>query len=346
MKFLAFVLLVVVVACGGQTDANDQSRLQEAQPASTSLSDPVVDQLITADQKTAWDSFIAGSKSEFPTSSLEIVGQSVIGIRAKSGDCSNFPSTPAEIQIFGWEVSAFVPLSTLEIDGYGEDSDWVQFIDLTNDGTEELVIQILCYESFAYVYSVGPQGVFKLAEASYLLDGMLMRYEQTCEPSCAEGGVNYYRLEWNGEEFTEVLTERELPNVAGSNFSGRDLSSFNMAGWDFTGADLNGANLRGANLAGANLTRVNLASADLAGANLSGATLTDADLYSANFPDANLEGADLRGAQMLYTNLSRANLLGANLAGVDLTNVELTGATMPDGSLFVAEPWSEDDYVD
>jgi hypothetical protein len=282
--------------------------------------------------------FYVSISSEYPSSSLQIIGDSIIGFRAKYGDCSNFPHTLGDVQIFKWEYSAFVPIGNLEIEGPGEDSDWIQFLDVTDDGTPELIVQVFCYEFFTSVYSVGSQGIFELAQASYLRDGVLKKYVESCEPTCAEGGTEYYELVWNGLTFDEVLTDKDLPNVAGGNYAGKDLSSYNMSEWDWTGADLNGSNLRGANLTNSNLSGANLSDADLTGANLSGANLSGAKLGDANFSNANLEGADLRGAYTFFTNFSGANLLRSNIVGVNLAKTNLDGATMPDGSLFVPDP--------
>lgn len=339
MRHLCILALIGIVACGGNSTSTNPFPSQPLAENSTVASEvPPSEIEITPEIQTAWDGFVSKASVEYPTSSLQIIGKSIVGFRAKYGDCTSFPSTPGEVQIFEWQFGAFVPIGTLAIEGAGEDADWIQFIDVTVDGIPELIVQVFCYEFFTSVYSVGSQGVFKVAEGSYLKDGILMKYVESCEPTCAEGGTEYYELVWNGLTFDEVLTDRDMPNVAGGNYAGKDLSSFNMSEWDWTGADLSGSNLRGANLTNSNLSGANLSEADLTGANLSGANLSGAKLGDANFSNANLEGADLRGAFTLFTNFSGANLLRSNIVGVNLEKANLSGATMPDGSLFVPDP--------
>lgn len=338
MLRLRILFLLALMACGSNSQSSD---IPDSEPSTDKgtlapITTPVIE--LTNQIQDAWNGFTSQSSSEYPSSSLQIIGDSIIGFRAKYGDCSNFPHTLGDVQIFKWEYSAFVPIGNLEIEGPGEDSDWIQFLDVTEDGIPELIVQVFCYEYFTSVYSVGSQGIFELAQASYLRDGVLKKYVESCEPTCAEGGTEYYELVWNGLTFDEVLTDKDLPNVAGGNYAGKDLSSYNMSEWDWTGADLNGSNLRGANLTNSNLSGANLSDADLTGANLSGANLSGAKLGDANFSNANLEGADLRGAYTFFTNFSGANLLRSNIVGVNLAKANLYGATMPDGSLFVPDP--------
>ena len=339
MRHLCILALIGIVACGGNSTSTNPFPSQPLAENSTVASEvPPSEIEITPEIQTAWDGFVSKASVEYPTSSLQIIGDSIVGFRAKYGECLYFPHTLGEVQIFKWEYSAFVPIGTLAIEGYGEDADWVQFIDVTEDEIPELIVQVFCYEYFTSVYSVGSQGIFELVQANYLRDGVLKRYEELCRPDCASGAVNYYQLVWNGRTFDEILIEKQLPYVVGRDFAGQDLSGWDMEGWDLTDADLNVANLLGSNLQGANLSSANLASADLREANLINANLTNAELYSANFSGANLEGADLRGADMLYTDLSGSNLRGADLTGVYLDTTDLAGATMPDGSIFIPGP--------
>lgn len=338
MLRLRILVLLALMACGSNSQSSDIPNSEPSTDKGTlaPITTPVIE--LTNQIQDAWNGFTSQSSSEYPSSSLQIIGDSIVGFRAKYGECLDFPHTLGEVQLFKWEYSAFVPIGTIAIEGYGEDADWVQFIDVTEDGIPELIVQVFCYESFTSVYSVGSQGIFELVQASYLRDGVLKRYEELCRPDCASGAVNYYQLVWNGRTFDEILIEKQLPYVVGRDFAGQDLSGWDMEGWDLTGADLTVANLLGSNLQGANLSSANLASADLREANLINANLTNAELYSANFSGANLEGADLRGADMLYTDLSGSNLRGANLTGVYLDTTDLTGATMPDGSIFIPGP--------
>jgi hypothetical protein len=338
MLRLRILVLLVLVACGSNSKSSDIPNSEPSTDKDTQAPTPTPIIELTNQIQDAWIGFTSQSSSEYPSSSLQIIGDSIVGFRAKYGECSAFPYTLGEVQIFKWEYSAFIPLGNLKIEGSGEDSDWIQFLDVTDDGPPELVVQIFCEEYFTSVYSVGSQGIFELVQASYLRDGVLKRYEELCRPDCASGAVNYYQLVWNGRTFDEILIEKQLPYVVGRDFAGQDLSGWDMAGWDLSGADLNVANLLGSNLQGANLSGVNLSAADLTGANLSGANLSDANLGDANLSDANLEGADLRGAMTMFTNLSGANLQGANLTGVYLDATDLTGATMPDGSIFIPGP--------
>ena len=338
MLRLRILVLLVLVACGSNSKSSDIPNSEPSTDKDTQAQTPTPIIELTNQIQDAWIGFTSQSSSEYPSSSLQIIGDSIVGFRAKYGECSAFPYTLGEVQIFKWEYSAFIPLGNLKIEGSGEDSDWIQFLDVTDDGPPELVVQIFCEEYFTSVYSVGSQGIFELVQASYLRDGVLKRYEELCRPDCASGAVNYYQLVWNGRTFDEILIEKQLPYVVGRDFAGQDLSGWDMAGWDLSGAALNVANLLGSNLQGANLSGVNLSAADLTGANLSGANLSDANLGDANLSDANLEGADLRGAMTMFTNLSGANLQGANLTGVYLDATDLTGATMPDGSIFIPGP--------
>ena len=293
MLRLRILVLLALMACGSNSQSSDIPNSEPSTDKGTlaPITTPVIE--LTNQIQDAWNGFTSQSSSEYPSSSLQIIGDSIIGFRGKYGDCSYFPHTLGEVQIFKWEYSAFVPIGTLAIEGYEEDADWVQFIDVTEDGIPELIVQVFCYEYFTSVYSVGSQGIFELAQASYLRDGVLKKYVESCEPTCAEGGTEYYELVWNGLTFDEVLTDKDLPNVAGGNYADKDLSSYNMSEWDWTGADLNGSNLRGANLTNSNLSGANLSDADLTGANME----------------------------------------GANLTGANLTNADLEGATMPDGSI-------------
>lgn len=285
-----------------------------------------------------WTELSRSQVRRLPFSEIANIGSSTIGVLARPGDCLDDPTQRGEIQIYEWIDGEFRLIETMDIFGSDGSDAFISFIDVTNDEVPELVIEQLCQEFVADIYSVGSQGIFQLGEASYLNDGVLRRYRETCRPDCAAGGVNYYELVWNGTDFDEVLVDKQLPSVSGFDLSGMDMAGWDMAGWDLTDADLNGSFLQGADLSGAVLSNANLSSADLSETNLVGADLRDSDLYGTDFSNANLESADLRGAFMLYTSMGGANLLNANLFGQDFVNVWLDRATMPDGSIYIAGP--------
>jgi len=275
-----------------------------------------------------------------------VSGDLIVGLGASPGDCSLFPPIQGKFDFFLWDGTSWVLKSSAPVDG-SDDSlgggSLLKTFDLTGDEILEVILTTTCVKPLVVVYSVGSQGSFELAVANSFEypedgEGYLGRFYKNCEPTCADSGVEQYQLVWNGQKFDEVLTERFLPTVAGSNYSGKDLSRFNMSEWDWTGADLNGSNLRGANLANSNLSGVNLSGADLTGANLSGANLSNAKLGDANLSNANLRAVDLRGAFTLYTNFGGVDFLNANITGVNFESANLTGAIMPDGSLFVPDP--------
>lgn len=348
MSSLRLLLVVVLVSCG----ANEKTvpLLPLTSPtsqiaASTSIAGPS----ITVEIQREWDLLISSWDDNYPISAIEIVGSSIVGVLARPEEdlCVADSVADGEIRIFVWQRDAFVLLGTIDDVSTSYPESLVQFIDMTAEGYPELVIETSeCANGWVRVFSVGEQGIFEMVSGSYLggPDGRtLMVWEESCEPTCADGAGSEFELRWNGQTFERILISKILPDVAGRDLSGLDMTGWDMEGWDLTGADLNSSILDNANLKGAVLVGAILASASLVGADLTGANLRDASFADADLSYANLERADLRGAALLYTDLRWANLFQADVSGQTFLNVYLFGATMPDGFRVTREdePWTD-----
>ena len=335
--FVSLCILCAVFVSAGCT----RTEIRYVEPTNPSTTSIAAVTEITPAVSAAWDE-ISHQSAKYESSELYVRGSSIIGLGVRSGDdCFSFPSVQGVFDLYLWDVNTFVLKSSVPVDGAAEQiifGPLLRTFDLTGDDIPEVILATRCVEPLVTVYSVGVEETILLTAANFFEDGVLRRYNETCEPRCAGGIVEQYQLTWNGRSFDEVLLSRGLPDVAYTDYAGQDLSMYNMSEWDWTGADLNGSNLRGANLANSNLSGVNLSEADLTGANLAGANLSNAKLWDANLSNANLRGVDLRGASNFFTNFGGVDFLNANITGVNFESSNLTGATMPDGSLFVPPP--------
>lgn len=339
MPSLRVLLILVLVSCGTSENTVLSSTLSPLTMPSANLgSISPAGPSITGEINGAWEILVSNWAVDYPISALEIVGSSIVGVLARPGEdlCTENSNADGEVRIFEWRRGAFVLLGTIYDVSTGEPENLIRFIDFTLEGYPELVVETSeCARGWVRVFSVGQQGIFELASATYLggPDGRtLMVWEPSCLPTCADAAGSEFELRWNGQTFERILISKTLPDVVGRDLSGLDMTGWDMEGWDLTGADLNSSILDNAKMKGAVLVGANLASVSLVGADLTGANLRNANFANANLSYANLERADMRGASLLYTDLRWAKLFQADVSGQTFQNVYLFGATMPNGS--------------
>ena len=127
-------------------------------------------------------------------------------------DCSlskNFLT--GTLKIFKYSDETFLEIQSIDfMDAYIED---VAVGDIKNDSTQEIILTSRCYKSGnvkAFELLSGQWTAVANLAASIYQNGMLMNVESDCTPSCADQGVGYTKVSWNGSAVVENGTVTSL----------------------------------------------------------------------------------------------------------------------------------------
>jgi peptidoglycan hydrolase-like protein with peptidoglycan-binding domain len=123
-------------------------------------------------------------------------------------DClmvENFLS--GSLKIYKYSEESFLEVQSIDLfDTYVED---IGVGDLKDDSTQEIVLSSRCYKGGtvkAFELLDGQWTAVPNLSASTFQNGILMNVQPDCTPSCADGGVGYTRVSWNGSAFIESGT--------------------------------------------------------------------------------------------------------------------------------------------
>lgn len=118
------------------------------------------------------------------------------------------------LKIYKYSDETFSEAQSIDLlDTYVED---IQVGDIKNDATQEIVLNARCYKGQsvkAFELQEGIWSPIPELSASVFQNGILMNVSPDCTPSCAEGGVEYTKVSWNGSTFVagETVTSQGKP---------------------------------------------------------------------------------------------------------------------------------------
>lgn len=123
-------------------------------------------------------------------------------------DClmvENFLS--GSLKIYQYSDESFSEIQSIDLfDTYVED---IEIGDIKEDKSQEIVLNAMCYKGRsvkAFELLAGKWTAVPNLSASAFQNGVLMNVQPDCTPSCADGGVGYTRVTWNGSAFVESGT--------------------------------------------------------------------------------------------------------------------------------------------
>jgi peptidoglycan hydrolase-like protein with peptidoglycan-binding domain len=201
MSFIAlFAVFSTVTACGSNSDSLDK-KLTYATGVWTQLK----------------ESFGGGVANKGPfVNDGEIYGVSFTASSTPENfDCLSVKDFMSGVlKIYKYSDETFIEAQSIDLfDAYVED---IQVGDIKNDMTQEIVLNVSCYkgrrvEAFEFLNEKWIP-IPDLA-ASVFQNGMLMNVSPDCTPSCAEGGIEYTKVSWDGSTFVanETVTSQGKP---------------------------------------------------------------------------------------------------------------------------------------
>lgn len=227
--YLLFATTCVIASCGSSGKSTPQeATVAVTNPRATTSTNPGNDNFIRA--TGVWELATRDLPESTLFSDATPVGEDVIAasVTNDAGDVDCFELyegglknvNTATLEVRRFEETAFSEIFTLSL-AKGNVSD-LKLADVTEDGIAEILITTYCSGSnydtsliTAFRIALDKNALTELPStgASSMDEGGLRSFSKDCTPSCADGGVEYFRIGWNGSSFEQrgLITDSGTP---------------------------------------------------------------------------------------------------------------------------------------